>query len=144
MFDKLFGRKKPRDQAPAASPSASTPGVVLPAAGDTAVYDISRGDDYSDLTEPAKVQAALDSGRVEMVHLIHPMFGGADNMVNMVPAAPGANEVMEQVNQQIAAKIEAGEQVGLEVKMDYDESSHVPKTMTWELTPLGNVVLKNW
>lgn len=145
MFQKLFGRTAESTDtiAPTPAPTADQD-CWLPVTGERLEYDLRRDDDFTTITSAAEVKRVVDEGRLEMVYLVHPRFGGFDGPANLVPMSPGAQDVMEGVNDELAAALAAGREFGLEARMEYDSDSHVPNRIVYDLAPMGTIVLNNW
>ena len=126
-----FGKKKNQaDAAPPAPPS----------------LDLRReGADFSDITTPEEVEAAVASGRLERFYMLSPQFGGPEDPMNMLTGPPGVVEARDWMDDQISAVLQRGGQVSADVQIGNDDGgSRVPRSVTYGLGDAGTHTLLFW
>lgn len=107
--------------------------------------DVALGGDFSDLTTVELCDVAVVEGRIEPFLLLSERFGGERTGPNVVLGPRGSAAAKEQLDREVVAAVDSGVDIDMSASVDYgDGASRVPRTVRFELGPLGTRVLHLW
>ncbi|MDO5494548.1 MAG: hypothetical protein Q4G64_02390 [bacterium] len=135
----MFWKKKQKQAAESAPQPARAE-----AASEPRVFDARSGGTFEDVTSQEAAEAAVEQGRLQWVYIVDPMFGGAEGRVNQVPAPPGVQGALDQINEILVEAIQSGQEVGLDFDAEYKGDSFVPASLTYDCGDAGVFQVLIW
>ncbi|WP_018155682.1 hypothetical protein [Demetria terragena] len=118
MFDNVIASADPAEEAE----DSST----------TSMFDLRNGSEYADVIEPDDVERLVNAGQLERIYLVSPIFGGAEDIRNIVTAGQGAARAKQEIDTAVVTALEQCEDLAYDVVPDYGDShSLVPQRITF-------------